>query len=98
MFLKDQALLQHVLESLTNMSEAAENKNLKSLDAESYYRLVLIVRGIAVSRPQNLVKFADSHTSIQDVVLDDPLGRSSKKNYIIKFCFFFAFQKQKQLA
>ncbi|KAG5896473.1 hypothetical protein JTB14_005854 [Gonioctena quinquepunctata] len=66
---KDYALLQHVLASLTTMtsSDAAE------LDAESYYRLVLIVRGIAVTRPQNLVKFADSHTSIQDVVLDDPL-------------------------
>lgn len=44
------------------------------IDAENYYRLVMIVRCIAVSRPQNLVKFADSQTSIQDVVLDDPLG------------------------
>lgn len=66
---KDQALLQHVLSSLTEMT----NSNVKDLDTESYYRLVLIVRGIAVARPQNLVKFADSHTSIQDVVLDDPL-------------------------
>lgn len=46
---------------------------MADLDAESYYRLVLIVRGIAVSRPNNLVKFADSHASLQDVVLEDPL-------------------------
>lgn len=74
---KDQALLQHVLENLNTMIDAAENKNIKDIDAESFYRLVLIVRGIAVSRPQNLIKFTDSHTSIQDVVLDDPLGKSN---------------------
>ncbi|KAJ8985586.1 hypothetical protein NQ317_015077 [Molorchus minor] len=66
---KDQSLLQHVLTSLNAMT-GAENINL---DAESYYRLVLIVRGIAVTRPQNLVKFADSHTSIQDIVIEEPL-------------------------
>ncbi|CAH1119052.1 unnamed protein product [Phaedon cochleariae] len=66
---KDQALLQHVLTSLNTMTSS----EVTDLDAESYYRLVLIVRGIAVARPQNLVKFSDSHTSIQDVVLDDPL-------------------------
>lgn len=70
--LQDQALLQHVVNSLNAM---IENENDTLLDAESFYRLVLIVRGIAVARPQNLVKFADSHTSIQDVVLDDPLGK-----------------------
>ncbi|XP_074029001.1 E3 ubiquitin-protein ligase-like protein poe [Leptinotarsa decemlineata] len=75
---KDHALLQHVLASLTSMTSSG----VADLDAESYYRLVLIVRGIAVSRPQNLVKFADSHTSIQDVVLDDPLedGTAESKN------------------
>lgn len=46
-----------------------------NIDAENYYRLVLIVRSIAVARPQNLVKFCDAHTSIQDIVLDDPLGK-----------------------
>lgn len=50
-------------------------KHYADIDAENYYRLVMIVRGIAVARPQNLVKFADSLTSIQDVVLDDPLGK-----------------------
>lgn len=69
---KDQALLQHVLDSLIAMTEHFSN-DPANIDAESFYRLVLIVKGIAVARPQNLVKFADSHTSIQDVVLDDPL-------------------------
>lgn len=58
------------------------DSEVTNLDAESFYRLVLIVRGIAVSRPQNLVKFADSHASIQDVVLEDPLvaRNSTQKN------------------
>lgn len=66
---KDHALLQHVLSSLTTMTET----ETKEIDAESYFRLILIVRGVAVARPQNLVKFSDSHTGIQDVILDDPL-------------------------
>lgn len=66
---KDQALLQHVLTSVTAMT----NAEIIDLDAESYYRLLLIVRGIAVTRPQNLVKFTDGQSAIQDVVLEDPL-------------------------
>ncbi|XP_060527250.1 E3 ubiquitin-protein ligase UBR4 [Cylas formicarius] len=70
---KDQALLEHVLADLTSMTDRTDAVDL---DAESYYRLVLIVRGIAVSRPQNLVKFADGCASIQDIVVDDPLEAS----------------------
>ncbi|KAK9707802.1 hypothetical protein QE152_g27615 [Popillia japonica] len=86
---KDQALLQHVLMTLSAMLEVDPAKNQTDIDAESYYRLVLIVRGIAVARPQNLVKFTDSHTSIQDVVLDDPLDgktptiKSSKNQHLL---------------
>ncbi|KAI4460353.1 e3 ubiquitin-protein ligase ubr4 [Holotrichia oblita] len=86
---KDQALLQHVLMTLSAMLEVDPSKNQTDIDAESYYRLVLIVRGIAVARPQNLVKFTDSHTSIQDVVLDDPLDgktptiKSSKNQHLL---------------
>ncbi|KAL3276929.1 hypothetical protein HHI36_012295 [Cryptolaemus montrouzieri] len=85
---KDQALLQHVLNSLTAMTEHFA-KDPSNIDAESYYRLVLIVKGIAVARPQNLVKFADSHTSIQDIVLEDPLDlklppvKDSKKQHLL---------------
>ncbi|ERL84756.1 hypothetical protein D910_02181 [Dendroctonus ponderosae] len=74
---KDQALLEHVLSNLTDMTSRKELNGV-DLDAESYYRLVLIVRGIAVSRPNNLVKFADSHASLQDVVLEDPLGPNNQ--------------------
>lgn len=77
---KDHELLQHVLASLKTMNEIDITKNKNDLDAESYYRLVMIVRGIAVSRPQNLVKFTDSHTSIQDVILDDPLDVQTPKS------------------
>lgn len=66
-------MLKHVLKGLTTMTEM-EPKEYINIDPESYYRLVMIARGIAVSRPQNLVKFADSQASIQDVILDDPLG------------------------
>lgn len=80
---KDQALLQHVLTSITAMTTA----ETIDLDAESYYRLVLIIRGIAVTRPQNVIKFADSHSSIQDLVLDDPLeSKTGKKSYVKDIC------------
>ncbi|KAF5296758.1 hypothetical protein FQR65_LT10159 [Abscondita terminalis] len=82
---KDQALLQHVLEGLIAMTEM-DPKNYSDIDAENYYRLVMIVRGMAISRPQNLVKFSDSQTSIQDVVLDDPLEvkiRTNKNQHLL---------------
>lgn len=72
---KDQALLQHVLTSITAMTTA----EMIDLDAESYYRLVLIIRGIAVTRPQNVIKFADCHSSIQGLVIDDPLESKTGK-------------------
>ncbi|KAL1517166.1 hypothetical protein ABEB36_000965 [Hypothenemus hampei] len=82
---KDQALLEYVSSELNSMTQK-EDSDTVDLDAESYYRLVLIVRGIAAARPQNLVKFADSHASITDVVLDDPLEESvpSKKEKLRK--------------
>lgn len=33
------------------------------IDAENFYRLVLIVRAIAVSRPHNLAKFAEQYAN-----------------------------------
>lgn len=35
----------------------------RDIDAENFYRLVLIVRNIAVARPGNLAKFADQHSA-----------------------------------
>lgn len=35
----------------------------RDIDAENFYRLVLIVRNIAVARPSNLAKFADQHAA-----------------------------------
>ncbi|XP_018338757.1 PREDICTED: protein purity of essence isoform X6 [Trachymyrmex septentrionalis] len=59
-FHKDHALLSHVLESLKSMREANDPADI---DAENFYRLVLIVRAIAVSRPHNLAKFAEQYAN-----------------------------------
>ncbi|XP_032676900.1 protein purity of essence isoform X4 [Odontomachus brunneus] len=59
-FHKDHALLSHVLESLKSMREANDSCDI---DAENFYRLVLIVRAIAVSRPHNLAKFAEQYAN-----------------------------------
>ncbi|XP_031787712.1 protein purity of essence isoform X2 [Nasonia vitripennis] len=55
---KDQVLLNHVLDSLKAMRETEDPCDI---DAENFYRLVVIVRSIAVTRPQNLYKFAEQH-------------------------------------
>ncbi|XP_025161061.1 protein purity of essence isoform X3 [Harpegnathos saltator] len=59
-FHKDHVLLSHVLESLKSMREANDSCDI---DAENFYRLVLIVRAIAVSRPHNLAKFAEQYAN-----------------------------------
>lgn len=53
--LQDQVLLNHVSEQLNSMSN---NQDCKDLDPEGFYRLLLIIRNMAVSRPANLTKFA----------------------------------------
>lgn len=35
----------------------------RDIDAKNFYRLVLIVRSISVSRPQNLTKFTEQYTN-----------------------------------
>ncbi|XP_051158982.1 E3 ubiquitin-protein ligase UBR4 isoform X2 [Leptopilina boulardi] len=57
---KDQVLLSHVLDSLSSMQKINDPRDI---DAENFYRLVLIVRNIAVARPNNLAKFADQHAA-----------------------------------
>lgn len=46
-------MLTYILQTLHNF----EREDPKNMDPEAYYRLVLITRGIAVSRPQNLSNF-----------------------------------------
>ncbi|XP_020299583.1 E3 ubiquitin-protein ligase UBR4 isoform X2 [Pseudomyrmex gracilis] len=57
---EDHVLLSHVLESLKSMREAADPSDI---DPENFYRLVLIVRAVAVSRPHNLAKFSEQHAT-----------------------------------
>lgn len=52
-------MLSHVLESLKSMRTFNETW----MDAENFYRLVLIVKSIAIARPQNLAKFAEHNTT-----------------------------------
>ena len=53
---QDQALLNHVHQSLAALRDVQDPRDL---DAEAFYRLVLTARGVAVARPYNLAKFAD---------------------------------------
>lgn len=46
-------MLTYILQTLCDF----ERTDPKNMDAEAYYRLVLITRGITVSRPQNLSNF-----------------------------------------
>jgi len=51
------------------------------IDAENFYRLVLIVRAIAVSRPHNLAKFAEQYVNKS---IDENNGRRFAIIYIFK--------------
>jgi len=50
-------MLNYILQTLHNF----EREDPKNMDAEAYYRLVLITRGITVSRPQHLSNFEYTH-------------------------------------
>ncbi|XP_069365949.1 E3 ubiquitin-protein ligase UBR4 isoform X13 [Maniola hyperantus] len=52
---KDQAILKYVCTSLRELRDTADARNI---DPEAYFRLVLLARGVAVARPQHLVKFS----------------------------------------
>ncbi|XP_063242107.1 E3 ubiquitin-protein ligase UBR4 isoform X2 [Bacillus rossius redtenbacheri] len=70
---KDQAVLNYIQSSLTAFRSVYDAKDL---DAEAFYRLVLMARSVAISRPYNLAKFVDSqdrftHMVDDKVVIDD---------------------------
>lgn len=67
---KDEALLSYVLQCL-NASQ--EGKPSDELDGEALYRLVAITRGVAVSRPANLVRFAENrdYPAVSDACVTD---------------------------
>ncbi|XP_042908898.2 E3 ubiquitin-protein ligase UBR4 [Parasteatoda tepidariorum] len=58
---KDDALLSYVVQCL-NASQ--EGKPTDELDGEALYRLIAITRSVAVARPSNLVRFAETNDSI----------------------------------
>nr|XP_012152236.1 PREDICTED: protein purity of essence isoform X3 [Megachile rotundata] len=74
---KDHVLLSHVLDSLKSMREV---NDARDIDAENYYRLVLIVRSISVSRPQNLAKFTDQYTNKPIDETNVPIFEKDRQN------------------
>ncbi|XP_041973883.1 protein purity of essence isoform X2 [Aricia agestis] len=52
---KDKAILDYVSTSLLELRDTADARNI---DPEAYFRLVLLARGVAVARPQHLVKYS----------------------------------------
>lgn len=52
---QDQAILGHVTEQLIELCETSDPRNA---DPENFFRVVMLARSIAVSRPQNLLKYA----------------------------------------
>lgn len=52
------------------------------IDAENFYRLVLIVRAIAVSRPHNLAKFAEQYANKS---IDESSGRCTLRLLMLSF-------------
>lgn len=54
-FKQDQAVLAHITDELIELRQTNDPRNV---DPENFFRLLLLTRAIAVSRPVNLVKFA----------------------------------------
>ncbi|GIX73747.1 e3 ubiquitin-protein ligase UBR4 [Caerostris extrusa] len=75
---KDDALLSYVLQCL-NASQ--EGKPADELDGEALYRLIAITRGVAVARPSNLLRFAESHESM--TITDSMITDSSDPSKLI---------------
>ncbi|XP_066993474.2 E3 ubiquitin-protein ligase UBR4 [Anabrus simplex] len=80
---KDQALLNHVHQQLAAFREV---KDPRDLDAEAFYRLVLTARGVAVSRPHNLAKFADQQQDKTPVFEESPgeANEPEKKHLMVQ--------------
>ena len=51
----------HVHKDETLLTEVASDKATEDMDVEKFEKLVLEVRTVAISRPANLTKFAETH-------------------------------------
>ena len=64
---QDQAQLRHVmncLQSATGVTPTPDQPQTSTIDAEAFQHLLLMVRSIAVTRPHNLVRFAEQETCV----------------------------------
>lgn len=74
--LQDYALLTYVQQSLSQLRSIQDPQDL---DAEAFYRLVLITRGVAVTRPHNLAKFADTRVEYERCSADSSVDVEKPK-------------------
>ena len=60
----------HVHKDETLLTDVASDKATEEMDVEKFEKLVLEVRNVAISRPANLTKFAETHfkSSIEFVI------------------------------
>lgn len=59
--------MSYVQQSLAQLQSVQDPRDL---DAEAFFRLVLIARGVAVTRPHNLAKFADTRVQYDRCLVD----------------------------
>ncbi|CAB0040844.1 unnamed protein product, partial [Trichogramma brassicae] len=94
---KDQVLLSHVMDVLKLMRETEDPNDI---DAENFYRLVLIVRSIAVTRPHNLHKFAEQNYRPYDASISKShlIEKMVKSNDLITFKLAVPVYEHERLA
>ena len=79
--LQDQVQLHYVMSSL-----AAVKDGSVELDAEMYQRLVITARSVAVTRPSNLIRFAELDSST--LLADDSTGGKLHQSFLVTFVFY----------
>ena len=87
---QDQALLLSVLNLLTQCKNVESDE---TLDPEAFQRLVVTARTVAVSRPCNLVRFAEKDTTL--VAEETPPGTRQFLfvNFILVFIYLSSYSK-----
>ncbi|RWS29818.1 E3 ubiquitin-protein ligase UBR4-like protein, partial [Leptotrombidium deliense] len=71
---RDAAILNYVIKSLVDANRSNE------LDGEAFYRLMLVTRSIANSRPNNLIKFGECLTAAIGVTEQSPSTKEDQKD------------------
>jgi E3 ubiquitin-protein ligase UBR4 len=81
---KDQIVLRNVTHDLDKYE-----KEPKSVGVENFHRLVLTCRTIAASRPQNLVKYAETRQLDPTAKVQPPQEPEQRQKFLVKLCTWF---------